>query len=182
MSRDGELRRHTRAEKSSPIQIVWQDRTGADKFVNGKSLDISPSGMRVEVSEQIDKHLQLVAATTQRMHVGLNLIFLVPGETGGMEVAARELIPALLAEAPAGMRFTAFINREAAARRRRAVGRAAARGDRARERAQPRAVGARRAGAAAAAGRARGRRSRAQPGEHGARCGDAFAAWSRCTT
>jgi glycosyltransferase involved in cell wall biosynthesis len=49
-----------------------------------------------------------------RVHVGLNLIFLVPGETGGMEVAARELIPALLAEAPPGMRFTAFINREAA--------------------------------------------------------------------
>jgi glycosyltransferase involved in cell wall biosynthesis len=48
-------------------------------------------------------------------HVGLNLIFLVPGETGGMEVAARELIPALLAEAPPGMRFTAFVNREAAA-------------------------------------------------------------------
>jgi glycosyltransferase involved in cell wall biosynthesis len=50
-----------------------------------------------------------------RVHIGLNLIFLVPGETGGMEVAARELIPALLAEAPPGMRFTAFINREAAA-------------------------------------------------------------------
>jgi glycosyltransferase involved in cell wall biosynthesis len=48
-------------------------------------------------------------------HVGLNLIFLVPGETGGMEVAARELIPALLSQAPAGMRFTAFVNREAAA-------------------------------------------------------------------
>jgi glycosyltransferase involved in cell wall biosynthesis len=32
-----------------------------------------------------------------------------------MEVAARELIPALLAEAPAGTRFTAFVNREAAA-------------------------------------------------------------------
>lgn len=48
-------------------------------------------------------------------HIGLNLIFLVPGETGGMEVAARELIPALLAQAPAEMRFTAFINREAAA-------------------------------------------------------------------
>jgi glycosyltransferase involved in cell wall biosynthesis len=49
------------------------------------------------------------------VHVGLNLIFLVPGETGGMEVYARELIPALLAEAPAEMRFTAFINRETAA-------------------------------------------------------------------
>ncbi|MGH2880974.1 MAG: glycosyltransferase family 4 protein [Solirubrobacteraceae bacterium] len=47
------------------------------------------------------------------MHVGLNLIFLVPGETGGMEVAARELIPALVAAAPEGMRFTAFVNREA---------------------------------------------------------------------
>jgi glycosyltransferase involved in cell wall biosynthesis len=32
-----------------------------------------------------------------------------------MEVAARELIPALLAEAPVGMRFTAFLNREATA-------------------------------------------------------------------
>jgi glycosyltransferase involved in cell wall biosynthesis len=47
-------------------------------------------------------------------HVGLNLVFLVPGETGGMEVAARELLPALLAAAPPGMRFTAFVNREAA--------------------------------------------------------------------
>jgi glycosyltransferase involved in cell wall biosynthesis len=48
------------------------------------------------------------------VHVGLNLVFLVPGETGGMEVAARELIPALLQAAPAGYRFTAFVNREAA--------------------------------------------------------------------
>jgi glycosyltransferase involved in cell wall biosynthesis len=48
------------------------------------------------------------------MHVGLNLIFLVPGETGGMEVYARELIPALLEQAPPGMHFTAFVNREAA--------------------------------------------------------------------
>jgi glycosyltransferase involved in cell wall biosynthesis len=48
------------------------------------------------------------------MHVGLNLVFLVPGETGGMEVYARELIPELVAAAPQ-MRFTAFVNREAAA-------------------------------------------------------------------
>ena len=47
------------------------------------------------------------------MHVGLNLIFLVPGDTGGMEVAARETIPALVAAAPAGVRFTAFVNRDA---------------------------------------------------------------------
>jgi glycosyltransferase involved in cell wall biosynthesis len=48
------------------------------------------------------------------MHVGLNLLFLVPGETGGMEVYARELISELVVTAP-DTRFTAFINREAAA-------------------------------------------------------------------
>jgi glycosyltransferase involved in cell wall biosynthesis len=55
------------------------------------------------------------AAPSPPLNIGLNLIFLVPGETGGMEVAARELIPALLAEASPGVRFTAYINREAAA-------------------------------------------------------------------
>jgi glycosyltransferase involved in cell wall biosynthesis len=47
------------------------------------------------------------------MHVGLNLVFMVPGQTGGMEVAARALVPALRDAAP-GARFTAFVNREAA--------------------------------------------------------------------
>lgn len=46
------------------------------------------------------------------MHVGLNLIFLVPGQTGGMEVYARELARRLAAME--GMRVTAFVNREAA--------------------------------------------------------------------
>jgi glycosyltransferase involved in cell wall biosynthesis len=49
------------------------------------------------------------------MHVGLNLIYLVPGDTGGMEVYARELIPELVRCAPPGTRFTAFVSREAAA-------------------------------------------------------------------
>jgi len=47
------------------------------------------------------------------MHVGLNLVYLVPGETGGMEMYARELVPALADAAP-GLTLTAFINREAA--------------------------------------------------------------------
>ena len=46
------------------------------------------------------------------MHIGLNLIYLVPGETGGMETVARELLPALVAGAPDGTRFTAFVNRD----------------------------------------------------------------------
>jgi glycosyltransferase involved in cell wall biosynthesis len=48
------------------------------------------------------------------VHVGLNLLYLVPGETGGMEVYARELIPELAAAAPEH-RFTAFVSREGAA-------------------------------------------------------------------
>lgn len=46
------------------------------------------------------------------MHVGLNLIYLVPGESSGLETYARELIPALLHERPS-LRVTAFVNREA---------------------------------------------------------------------
>ncbi len=46
-------------------------------------------------------------------HVGLNLVYLVPGETGGMETYARELITAIAAAEP-DTRFTAFVNREAA--------------------------------------------------------------------
>jgi glycosyltransferase involved in cell wall biosynthesis len=45
-------------------------------------------------------------------HVGLNLVFLVPGETGGMEVVARALVPELVRAAP-GVRFTAFVGRDA---------------------------------------------------------------------
>jgi glycosyltransferase involved in cell wall biosynthesis len=47
------------------------------------------------------------------MHIGLNLVFLVPGAAGGMETYARELIPELVVAAP-GNRFTAFITPEAA--------------------------------------------------------------------
>jgi glycosyltransferase involved in cell wall biosynthesis len=46
------------------------------------------------------------------MRVGLNLVYLVPGETGGMEVYARELIPRLAALD--GIEPIAFVNREAA--------------------------------------------------------------------
>jgi glycosyltransferase involved in cell wall biosynthesis len=47
------------------------------------------------------------------MHVGLNLIYLVPGRTGGMETYARELIPGLLSEG-SGIRITAFVSLDAA--------------------------------------------------------------------
>ena len=49
------------------------------------------------------------------MRVALNLVFLVPGETGGMEVYARELLPRLAALD--GLEPVAIVNRVAAADR-----------------------------------------------------------------
>ena len=45
------------------------------------------------------------------MHVALNLVYLVPGETGGMETYARELVPRLAARED--LRVTCLVNREA---------------------------------------------------------------------
>jgi hypothetical protein len=69
MSREGELRRHARAAKSVPVSIVWRDRTGADKFITGRSLDISESGMRVEVSDPVEKQTYV---TLQSSPLGLH--------------------------------------------------------------------------------------------------------------
>ncbi|MEN0013389.1 MAG: glycosyltransferase family 1 protein [Solirubrobacteraceae bacterium] len=46
--------------------------------------------------------------------VALNLLYLDPGKTGGMEVVARELIPALIEAAPADLEFAALVNPRAA--------------------------------------------------------------------
>jgi glycosyltransferase involved in cell wall biosynthesis len=56
----------------------------------------------------------VLRTTLARVHVGLNLVYLVPDEQGGMETYARELIPELVTAGPEH-RFTAFINRDAAA-------------------------------------------------------------------
>ncbi len=46
------------------------------------------------------------------LRIGLNALFLVPGETGGMETYARRLLPAL-AEARPELEFVAFVGSEA---------------------------------------------------------------------
>ena len=46
------------------------------------------------------------------MRVGLNLLYLGPGETGGRETYARELVPAMLERAPE-LELVAFVNRDA---------------------------------------------------------------------
>lgn len=53
-----------------------------------------------------------VDQTTFLMHVGLNLVYLLPGATGGMETYARELLPRLAERAD--VRLTAFVSHAAA--------------------------------------------------------------------
>lgn len=48
------------------------------------------------------------------MRVGLDLLYLAPGESGGRETYARELVPAMLELAP-GLELVAFVNRESGA-------------------------------------------------------------------
>ncbi len=48
------------------------------------------------------------------MRVGLDLVFLVPGETGGRETYVRELVPAMLAREPA-LELVAFVGRDGGA-------------------------------------------------------------------
>jgi glycosyltransferase involved in cell wall biosynthesis len=48
------------------------------------------------------------------MRVGLDLLYLVPGETGGRETYARELVPALRERSPE-LELVAFVNRDAGA-------------------------------------------------------------------
>jgi glycosyltransferase involved in cell wall biosynthesis len=55
------------------------------------------------------------------MRVGLDLLYLVPGETGGRETYARELVPALLERAPE-LELVAFVNRDAGPRLARELG------------------------------------------------------------
>jgi hypothetical protein len=35
--------------------MAWKDQGGADKFVSGRTVDISESGIRIEVSAPLDK-------------------------------------------------------------------------------------------------------------------------------
>jgi glycosyltransferase involved in cell wall biosynthesis len=55
------------------------------------------------------------------MRVGLDLLYLVPGQTGGRETYARELVPAMLERSP-DLELVAFVNRDAGAQLAGALG------------------------------------------------------------
>jgi hypothetical protein len=69
MSDKGELRRHARSAKSAAVQLIWKDRQGIDRFINGRIVDVSESGIRVELSDPMEKQTYV---TLQAAGLGLH--------------------------------------------------------------------------------------------------------------
>jgi len=53
MAEKGRLRRHSRTEVRAIVQLVWKDHLGNEKYTKARTLDVSETGMRVEVPERI---------------------------------------------------------------------------------------------------------------------------------
>src|SRR3954451_11233290 len=84
-----------------------------------KLAHIAPATRRnLRRSARVDPDDEAIAHPVRRgysaMRLGLNLVYLVPGHTGGMETYARELIRSLHEVAPQ-IEKTAFVSREGAA-------------------------------------------------------------------
>lgn len=47
------VRRDERLALSGTVRLVWQDGSGREKFANGRCLDVSQSGLRMELPEAI---------------------------------------------------------------------------------------------------------------------------------
>jgi hypothetical protein len=66
---EGELRRHARSAKSAPVQVAWKDRQGGDNVIRGTIIDVSESGIRIELPEPLEKQTYV---TLQSVSLGLH--------------------------------------------------------------------------------------------------------------
>ena len=57
MFKKGGIRRHQRMTEDAPVRLMWKDRFGGDKFVNGRVMDVSEEGMRIELPIQIEERI-----------------------------------------------------------------------------------------------------------------------------
>jgi PilZ domain len=69
VSDSDKLRRHPRSDQSAPIQLVWKDRQDIDRFMNGRILDVSESGIRVELPDPLERQTYV---TLQSASLGLH--------------------------------------------------------------------------------------------------------------
>jgi hypothetical protein len=60
MSLKDRLRQHWRRTKSVPIQVIWTDRWGVDKSINGRTLNISEAGLQIEAPAPIERKTTVI--------------------------------------------------------------------------------------------------------------------------
>jgi hypothetical protein len=60
-----DLRRSDRQSCDHSVTVLWRGSTGEDKFVNAKALDISESGIRLQMPEALQKQTYLMLSATK---------------------------------------------------------------------------------------------------------------------
>jgi hypothetical protein len=53
---------------SAPLQLMWKDRQSIDRFISGNVVDVSESGIRVELRDPLEKQTYV---TLQAASLGL---------------------------------------------------------------------------------------------------------------
>ena len=65
MDNKGDLRRQARRPITAPIQLSWTDIQGTEKFITARIVDISESGMRVQMREPLAKQTYVALRADQ---------------------------------------------------------------------------------------------------------------------
>ena len=55
-----DIRRHRRSPYSGPVRISWSDARGSFRYAQAKCIDISQSGLRIELPEPIAVRTQVL--------------------------------------------------------------------------------------------------------------------------
>ena len=82
MSLDTNLRRQERLTTSASVRVTWQDARGRDKFATVHSFDISATGIRMELPEQVPVRTVLTFQSEQLKLHGRGSVRYCRRETG----------------------------------------------------------------------------------------------------
>jgi PilZ domain len=65
----GDLRRHNRTPVAALVELNWTDGRGMEKFITGQIIDVSESGMRIQLREPLARQTYV---TLRADHIGLH--------------------------------------------------------------------------------------------------------------
>jgi hypothetical protein len=92
---DQNIRRHQRIPYTGPVRISWQGADGVPRYVLGKSVDISPGGLRMESPEPIPART-IISFTAEQLKLSGSASVRHVGHRGAKYILGLELNSALL--------------------------------------------------------------------------------------